>query len=783
MSNSIIKFLISCVCVCCAGTAYALTLPSQAMGRPKIFDQVDKSYHWDQMVKNRDFSSLTNNAWTVYVVNDGCKAYDSPSKSAKEISANLHFMEDFFVASISGDFALLFYYDKRLDGLTIPVEATRQVSQFTAHGRRNGYVGWVSIDDLLLWTMCPQTKDGIFKKIAVVKDINALTHSNVNTNPELFVDAQCSKSASSPNYVNALDFYFAFKKDDVGNVLVYKNYQFEGDMRYQIVGWLKYGEYIDWNTRICWEPAFDGSINDFAYSFASNAAAYDYDLSQIRSKSALSNQRKSPNIPRSPVLTYNKQVAQLSVLATTSGSTDVDYDKVIREIETLKQSLSKINVVFVMDATNSMRSCFSAMSKAVQNISEYKYLNDDVRFGVVVYRNYADEKNNGLVDCCPLTNVKENGTTIAKFLDDTKCFSASSEAQEAMFYGLNYAVDNMTWSANNSNFIILISDVTTKDPDAKGFTSAEIVKKLAGKKINLVAFQARSYPESAYQNFSSQVGDIIWDLYGAMGYTNIEMKANGKTGITEYYQKEGSEKKWPLRPMASKYKASDDRTINSSELENMAEEMIKEFISETAKNINRLERQNAGGPDGGTEIDKSVCNELINLGIIRKCEDLTGILKVAGYSTRFSTLSKKKMFTPCVFLADKELATLISDMENVTRETVSKRRLMLQVLAKKLILSYTGQKFNSNTIDTDFDRIIREVEDECGYVFYRDIKTHIVNPNELEDTDIDRIIQRLRNSVSVLRDVQNDASNFKLQDEMKYYYILLDDMPFVKDKN
>lgn len=780
MKRNYKRFLIIGICLVNTILVNAISFPSEAMGRPRIFDQMDKSYRWEDVAKNRNFSDLTDNAWTVYVINEGCKAYETPSSSGREVPCDLRFMEDCYVADISGDYALLFYYDKRLKRLEIPAEATKKVSTPTSHGRKNGYVGWVHLNDLLLWNVCPQTKDGIFKKIAVVKDVDALTQTNVNSLPELFVNSKCNKSASNPNYVNALDFYYAFQKNEEGNVLVYRNYQLEGNMRFDVAGWLEYGQYIDWNTRICWEPAFDGAINDYAYTFKSEDAAYDYDLSEKRSSTALSNKRKGPTLPRSPILSFENQVAKLSVLASATN-VDVDIERTIKEIEKLERSMSQINVVFVMDATNSMRSCFSAMSKAVLDITKYKYLNNNVRFGVVVYRNYADERKGGLIDKpCPLTNVKENGEKIAQYLESINCYSASLEAQEAMFYGLTYAADNMDWSPDNSNFIILISDVTSKDPDRKGLTSAKVVQKLADKKINLVAFQARSYPESAYQNFSSQVGDIISDLLTKLGYGHSVIETNAKTGISMYSQGNGK-KTWPLRPMAFKFKRSSDKSINPVELENLAEEMIKEFIAETTQNIGILKGRI--GKNGQTEIDQSVCEELIKRRIIRKCEDLNGIIKVAGYSTRYSTSTKKEMFTSCVFLADKELTTLIGDLEKVTRANVKNRRIELQSAAKKLILSYTGQKFNASTIDNNFDKIVKEIETECGYSFYNDIKNHIANPNELDDADIDIIVNRLRNSISRLKEVQNDASNYKSQDGFKYYYVLLDDMPFVKDRH
>ena len=769
--KSFTKFSLLLVCslVCNISVLYAQPkYPTKALGRPKCFEQnYSKSYDWENILVSHNFGEYTNNPWIVYICNQDAKVYEAPNGS-REINHDILFMEDFYVAALQGDYALLFYSDSKLggeDGLEIPNIIAKRKSTLNHRRRTDGYIGWVNIDDLLLWNLSPKTEDGIFQKITVVKDVNIA--SDFNSMPQLYQDANCTKALNM--HINALDFYFTLKKSNTGNALVYVNYQLEGRMVGKKVGWVKAGEYIDWNTRICWEPAFGDGINDYAYTFNSERSLINRVMNDKASTARLTGQRFDTQYePRSPVVNYDpsSSIAFLSVLANRNAEDNSHIERQ-RQLDIMKKSLSQINVVFVMDATNSMKSCFNAMSKAVQQIAEYRY-NSNVRFGAVVYRNY-DDAPNSLVESTPLTDDFDK---VKNFLSSVRCYSVSQKHQEAMFYGLNYAVDNMQWNEDQSNFIILISDVTSKSPDARGNTTTSVANKLVSKNINLVAFQARSQQDVVYQNFGAQICDIINSTLRNYGYPTTNISYDNKTQIF-YYNKDYT-KLWPLRPMGYKFKESDEQNIIPSELTDMATNIIKDFIITTSENIEKLDKSISGG---STEIDQSICEALIRKGVIEKCEDLKGTVRISGFTRRL-WVQEKRMFVPCVFLADKELNDLIRDLEQVTKGTVVNTKGELQKVFKKLILSYTGQQLTADAM-TDFKRIIESIELECGYTFDYNVKKHVLNPNQLSDSEVQQLVNRLKNSIRILKAKQNDSSTYKEQDGNKYYYILLEDMPLV----
>lgn len=777
MQRSILLFIVlSLISI----TVHAIELPEKAIGKPTIFKSAKQGYRWEEMAKDRNFGEYTNDPWTVYVSCNDAVAY-SEASSGSDIVQSLKFMEDFNVAAIKGDYMLLYYTstsgDKSLD---IPRKVKKTKSTINRNGiREDGYVGWVKIDDLLLWNECPMTKDGIYEKVCVVKDVEHLNPGNVNKSPRLYGDQNCNGSYIYS--VNANDFYFCYKKGRGNNALICVDNKMRGNMTSTKAGWIERDEYIPWNTRICWEPAFDrrdNGINNMAYSYQNEFSAQNFNNSDIIAKVQLTSRRQDPSMARSAILGYSSFTAQMAVIGTPGKSTPYDPAKtaeILNKIEALKNSMSRINVVFVMDGSNSMKECFSSMSNAVKEISKYRYFDDDrMHFGAVVFRNYKDEASGDLVEMMQLTNNTEK---LSQFLDNVRCFSAEhNDPQEALFYGLNYAADKIVWENNANNFIILVGDVSSKEPDVKGLNAKKIIDKLASKNINLMAFQARSYPETAYRNFALQIQPIIKGLLNRYGYGDSKPTAEGRIMM---YQPPTRDV-FPFRPMGFKWKTSNDQNINATELKNMVVETFKIMIEKTKDALAKLNGQNSenGGGDSGVEFEQSVCDYLISQRIIHSCDDLKNLIKVTGYSRMcYNDDSDKQMFAPCVFLAEVELTNLIQDMQDAVRANSQNRRVEIQRVCQKLMLSYTGQKLESSGINKE---AIQQIEKECGYKLDQLASTHIQNPNYLNESDFNVLLNSFKTSISNLEKVQKDKGSYKYQNGSKYYYILLDDMPLMK---
>jgi Mg-chelatase subunit ChlD len=754
--------------------ALAYDFPKEAKGKPQKFDDVTGSESWEADARNGNWGNFTQKPWLVYVVNEGAAAYNE-SRSSSGIFMTLDYLDDFYVADLQNGYALLFYSNVGLKNLTIP-ESCRKWSTKNNGTLEDGFVGWVRIDDLLLWSICPRTKDGVFKKIAVVKNFEKINgEDGVKKIPKLYWDAYCTIEKMS---IEDLSFYFLFKENANGNAFVYKDYRIDGknggvedkEMGWKMdAGWINDYDYIPWNTRVCWEVAFDdGSgteLNDEAITFKTKQAAVDLDMTKICSKSEITGNRKDPKFPRSPILDYNQDgVASMAVIGSSNGSSVSEERRMeaMNIINDLATSMSSINVVFVMDATRSMERSFGEMRDAVKKVSGYK-LAQNINYGVVVYRNYDDEKNGDLFDFCPLTkDVKK----IEDFFMSVKCKSVSPEPREAMFYGLDKAAD-MFKNPDESNFVILITDVSSMNPDGKGLTTESIAKKYAENRINLVAFQS-AWNSKYSSDFGTQVKKIIYGIYSEYdGYTSkkYEVKKDSDNGVFKYYQKD----RWPLRPMA--FQIAEDGKASSNDLQQLVVGIILDFVEKTEDNIYRLKAL-----VGSDNIFLSLFDGLEKKGL--RESDLKGMIKVQAYSEMYNS-NGKQMFVPCLFMTDKELSELIDELRYVLKD---KNNLEMQRQCKKLVLSYSGQLSIANKIindisNSEMEKLIQSIEKECNYTFDDKVKRLISNSQALTDAEFGVLCKMLDVDISKLEKLRGKF--YLPQNGHKYYYILLEDMPLI----
>ena len=72
------------------------------------------------------------------------------------------------------------------------------------------------------------------------------------------------------------------------------------------------------------------------------------------------------------------------------------------------------------------------------------------------------------------------------------------------------------------------------------------------------------------------------------------------------------------------------------------------------------------------------------------------------------------------------------------------------------------------------------IEDECGYSFDDNVKDLIINPSDLRKSDVEYIVNELNVAIQELESVQEDSHSYLMQNNHRYYYILLSQMPFVE---
>lgn len=424
----------------------------------------------------------------------------------------LDFNQKVRIAKIQNGYALVY---------TEPVEdeAYPLISQFAT------VMGWIPMKNLLLWHSALANEKGIYNKALLCINLNEASSSTMGklyTNP--------NKTDYEP-LSNDMSFYFVMKRE--GDLtLLSRVHSMDGIHSVVLHGWLSKDSYVEWNQRSCLEPNWDK--RDVEYFADEGVEARIYESSQNKGKivNRITFKRKTqvsqgdkyvyrqhPDLLRFPILdnsdnpsdqyrcstfgTIDGSVTNASDIVESTGSISSYKEEVLRK-------MTNVNIGIVIDGTRSMDKFYPAVKSAIKeckrvfNDSKYK-----VKVGIVIYRDYSDGEY--VVEKRKLTNP--DNPSLYSFLDTGGEYGIKSHPsdityEEALYYGINSAIDQLGFNPEHSNILLVIGDCGNARDDNKISRDA-IINKLVNKNINIVGFQVRQGAHDAFGLFNNQLGIIM----------------------------------------------------------------------------------------------------------------------------------------------------------------------------------------------------------------------------------------------------------------------------------
>lgn len=767
------------VTICCGTIEAQMSLPDKAMGIPKVFLDEEESWNWADVVSNRNWGECSSQFWRVYVDRDGVQAHESPNVTSRVVNTFSFMDKDdiLYVAKIQNGYALLYKEKYEQTNLEISKRAKSQ--------------GWVSVDELLLWSTCPRTISQVYQKAVILKDVDAIQNKkDINeASPEF--SKSPNATISTGRRATDLEFYFVYKIVN-GSALLLEDNKITTALASSKKGWMRRGLYTQWNDRLCFEPNFGSDVegNEAAvFSEKTHARMFKSNGGSASGmnpywREMLSEKRWAPKKIRFPVIemdrSYIATVGTISSLGSSNGSSvnTSEIDRITNQIDAIESKLRRINVVFVMDGTSSMRNYYQPMAKALtQAMSQNEMQGTNMYFGAVVYRNYADEKEGRLVDKKQLT---QDYKSVANWLVGQECRSVGASHYEAMYYGIETALDQMNWSKDNCNFLVLVGDAANASQDAKGRTLEGIAKKMADKGVNLVVFQANHLDHSAYHDFPLQVQKLMFNELGKL--TNRKIARSDFKLQNQLYTYKNSDN---FMIISAGFRFAEiNKSESESNLKNLVEDKIVDFKRQAEENLTRLRMalEGLGGDKDMTEFAEGAVDFLKEKGLtdadIKLLKERNTALKIKGYATRVA--GTVEVFTPCVFMAKPELDLLIQSLSSVNSNVSENPRKDLQDAIKSLALSYVGQ--NANADDLEVDDVMNAVlglTSITGQSVLSGINIKdITNPAKVSQAQINGFMESIAKDVDRLKKKRTDKScYFDSPNGLRYYYILFEDMP------
>ncbi|MEM8970118.1 MAG: hypothetical protein AAGE93_27115 [Bacteroidota bacterium] len=197
----------------------------------------------------------------------------------------------------------------------------------------------------------------------------------------------------------------------------------------------------------------------------------------------------------------------------------------------LAAQMKKVNITFLVDATQGMEKHLPAVAQSVSTI-EQQY---QVEIEAACYRDAAEGAwlymTNQMVGDAPAPWIRSLDT-------ETKY---DQDEPEALYYGLKRALESTHLTPNETNLLILVGDAGNHaQEDLTRVSPTEIVQLLQAKNCHFAAFQARNPTNSSsYSDFSSQVmNDILTPIKASASTSFQEKDSLDSYGI--YYKLAGS---------------------------------------------------------------------------------------------------------------------------------------------------------------------------------------------------------------------------------------------------
>lgn len=651
-------------------------------------------------IRKGDFGNKnTKTVWTVYSDRTDNKAYSSPNASAS-VSATLGFRDKLYVAKMESGYALV-YSDTEIQDNFPKINKTAVCK------------GWVPISNLLLWEECPMTQNRIFQKALVVHDISQ-SHT-AEMNPHFLLSPAANTSQSNLQAKN-LDILFVMKKVQANGTVYYllaKEVNIGRRVTQTLYGWLPRTYVTEWNQRLVLEPSYASENIHFyknkeisptifpdektacsAYTyenFSTPILVYDWSTKRLDAY-----RMRNPII--SGTTTCGDHVFKVATIAS-GGNKDfesaADRD---RKIEQLKKKIDNINIILVIDATNSMKAYYLSVVKALSEVLEHDYMST-IKVGCVLYKDYKDHADGLLYQ--PMTQDINKVAGFISTHQPTSNIESDEDEYEAVFDGLNLALDDkkLKYEKDQSNFIILIGEAANHRKTNQNQTWQEasdaIAKKMANNNINFLAYQINNTGSMACSDFAKQINYIqkgLVDHYKTRKVIeeDVEYKLTGRQ-LRTIVRSSNNDVSLPFF-VANKYAAS-----GSSETTQGLKEIITENVSDFEGWVN----------DQMTLFDGAVTAGSVNMTQLREMlrkhnwsdAEISGyvaymkkggVTKLIGAAPEQISGTDKKLFEYALFFSRNELNDLVKELKKVKSASSRSDRKEYQDAMITLGLAMTG---------------------------------------------------------------------------------------------
>jgi hypothetical protein len=503
---------------------YSQTLQGRAvMDEPEDYRKITESV---ATALRHSGKTIEGSPWIVFSDRENNFTVNSPGALGNK--RTLNFLEEFYVLEEREDFLWL-VKDPDIDPFTFKLSQKAEDC------------GWIRKENLLLWRSGILTNDTKIPKKAMTQNTIEVIEGKYEPLQEgesferFYFDPQFKSPTGRDIRLYQIYYVFKITKDAV---LVGRSdwlpTRDETQKSQVIEGWVPKHRLVMWDHRVAVEPNWNSDAvaermrnRTKATVFFDNQAALNFkDGSTSLSHVAIDettimggfySDRQSGYWQRYPIYSDVDGILKLGIMGeitTPSGHIDniTMAETRSRRSDVMRQTRN-INIVFVMDGTNSMKPYFKPAADAIiQSMTDLEKNQDRInilRFGAVVYRDEAERSYNRLVE---VKSLSEDYQDVAAWLSKVKAeeYGDDKDLAEAVYYGLKEALLGLMVEDDETNIVVLVGDAGNHNRDvASQVGEGLIIDMLAEKNVGFLAFQVINDQHTTYNDFHNQVKHLM----------------------------------------------------------------------------------------------------------------------------------------------------------------------------------------------------------------------------------------------------------------------------------
>ncbi len=517
-------------------------MPAEYFDRPRV----------TPLTKSAErIKSASRSLWVVYSDRDNNDTYMEPKEGAAKKTA-ISFKQMFYVTDETDEWIRICEYDEYACDKTKKI-FTKDLKDY----------GWVSKKNMLLWRHALIGDKGYTKKCMAINKFSNIQDYFRNAGSQEKLNMYNEPKSGVRNGVDARLMTFLFVYDEEGDYyLIGKNVDIDPlTIQDGLLGWIKKDVIQLWEQRLALEPDQSEQsrnwrrMNDYQVRFfenkqdATNFKATGKISSNIKTLPYTDNfEKMKPGEYRFPIIqddgdrTEVYRTGVISAVYDENGEEVFDVNEqyeITNNYEELRNNKSKINVVFVVDGNEALKSYLNDVNRALAEAkNQLETLNASnnysYEFGAVVYRN-TNEKSCG--NELRTQKITSNFSDLTGFLKAEGLRESCGVQSEfaSMFEGLDAGLKMISNPNQQSqtNIIVLIGAQGADENSSSKYLD-DIKARMAKSRIGFMAIQLKMFEtDIAYSDFQVQVGELARQYQNLMRQSYAEYFSN-KSGKIEF---------------------------------------------------------------------------------------------------------------------------------------------------------------------------------------------------------------------------------------------------------